>query len=457
MFVNRDEELGFLEKHFRSQKPELLVIYGRRRVGKTELLRRFCRGKETAFFIGYSASGSEHIKKFQEVAAEELGDPEIAALKPDWELVFKRIASKKGRIIVVIDEFPFLALSDRTLTSRLLRIWELYLRNSRIFLVLCGSSVSMMEREVLAYKSPLYGRRTGQWRVEPFQFRELKKFFPDKDWEEIVRIYSIAGGVPFYLQYFSGRGLEDVVANEFFNKGQMLYSEGEILLKEELREPATYFTILKALSMGKTRLSDLMNETGMPKTHISKYLAVLQSLGFVVREVPVTEKNPARSRLGLYFISDNYLNFWFKFIYPNASEIEMDRAAFARKVVRSELNAFVGRAFEKIGIQILAGHLAGKGMRVDRLGRWWDRQEEIDAVGLNEEERRIFFCECKWSELALREAREIIARLREKAKRVEWNAGKRKETYCLIAKKIHGKEELRRDGLIALDLLDLGR
>jgi len=454
MFVNRDVELAFLEKHYAGGQPEFIVLFGRRRVGKTELLKRFCAGKKAIFFIGFSGSMGEQISKFQEVTAEATGDPVFKQLKPDWEVIFDRLSKLGERLIVVFDEYPFLALSDKTFSSRMLRIWETILMNSKIYLVLCGSSVNMMLREVLAYKSPLYGRRTGQWKLEPFQFLHLDKFFPDKSWLERVYIYSVVGGIPFYLKYFSQKSFQDVLVEKMFAKGELLYAEGELLLKEELREPAIYNSILAALSNGRTRLSDIVNETGHPKTHVSKYLVVLQYLGLVAREVPVTEKNPSKSKLGLYFISGNYLKFWFKFIHPNASELEFDSNAFTERVMRNEIDTFVGRAFEGICRQVLLRYLSKKGICCEKLGRWWDRHNEIDLVGLDKSNGHIIFTECKWSELSLGECMALISQLKEKAKQVDWHLGKRKESYCIIARKLAGKEKLRKEGIIALELSD---
>ena len=446
-FVNRKDELAFLEEHYKSGKPELMILYGRRRVGKTELLSRFCKNKKGAvFYVGFEANTKEQVGKFAEMAASALNDGVFTSLKPDWELMFEAIKKRKERTVVVIDEYPFIVNAEPTTSSRFLRIWETILKDSSIFLVLCGSSVSMMEKETLAYKSPLYGRRTGQWLLKPFKFSVLKEFFPEKDWEELVEIYSIAGGVPFYLQYFAGRTPREVMRDELFSTGQVLHGDAEMLLKEELREPVTYFTILKSLSFGNTKLSEIANETGIVRTHLSKYLRVLQNLGLVTREVSITEKNPQKSRLGLYFISDNYLRFWFKFVFPNGSEIETNREALIEGILgKNEFNSFVGASFENACREVVKEYCIRNGMALGKLGRWWDAKNEIDLIGIGKD--AVLFVECKWSALSRQEAGRLLQELKKKAETVKLNkedSGGRKR-FMIIAKSIEQKGMLAGD------------
>ena len=322
-------------------------------------------------------------------------------------------------------------------------------------LILCGSSVSAMESEVLAYKSPLYGRRTGQWRLTEIPFFHIGEFLPGYGVEELVKVWGITGGIPAYLLQFSPeKSFDENVVKRVLSKGAFLYEEAEFLLREELRELANYFAILQAIASGRSRFGEIVSSTGLDKSLVSKYLSVLQRLEIVKHEVPVTATPKEASKRGLYSIADNYFAFWFRYVLPNKSYLEAGLAEEVWERSKSDFNAYMGSVFEKL-TRNPEVFLRLTSFRFTKLGRWWRKGEEIDIVSLNEMEKRALLIEVKWKELSEREARGILNDLERKAGLVgleDWE-----KSYGLVAKSLEGKKELRAEGYLVWDLGDFER
>jgi AAA+ ATPase superfamily predicted ATPase len=455
-FVNRNEELEFLEKKYKEKSAQHIIIYGRRRVGKTELVKKFFCGKEHVYFLSSNIAINEQVGQFITSSYEALGDETLLDLKPNFETVFKYIAGIKKRLIVVIDEFPYLIDADKTIVSLFQRIWDLYLNKSNIFLILLGSSIGMMENEVLGYKSPLYGRRTGQWKVEAMHFKDLSSFFPNYSVEERIRTYSILGGIPFYLQQFDdGSDVSTNIKEKILTKGEILYEEPEFLLREELREPRVYFTILKAISYGNSKFGNIMNVSGLNKNTLTRYLDILGKLHIIRRELPITEKNPEKSKKGLYKIADPFFRFWFRFVLPNVSKIEEDvERAFDEKIRLFLDQYYVSFSFEDVCKEVLL-ELSKQNrlpMRFSRIGSWWHRNNEIDIVALNEDTKEILFAECKWQNKKV--GIKVYDELIEKSKLVNWNNEERKEYFALFSK-AGFTPQLRNENVLLFDLHDI--
>lgn len=437
MFVNREYELDFLNEKWKRRGAELIVIYGKRRVGKTELAVQFAKGKPHIYFLCEKISGAHQLTKFTEAAASFFKDeflPEEGF--KDWETALKYIAKKNQKIALILDEFPYLIETDPAIPSTFQKAWDLYLKSSPVCLILLGSSISMMERTTLHYKAPLYGRRTGQLLVQPFQFKELWKLLPKTSFEDRLTVYSMVGGTPLYLNKFRGRDAMEVMKSGILRKGEPLYEEVEFLLREELKEPRNYFVILEALSLGKHKLSELINETGLDKGVVSRYLAILESLGITRKEIPVTEKIPEKSRKGIYRIEDNFFNFWFRFVFRNRSLLEENKINEVAQKIEQELLELLAKNYERIAKDILAEHVLAKRIPVqfEAYGRWWDRNEEIDLVALNQHTHEILFGEVKWSNKPV--GTNIYEGLKAKAAKVEWRKKKkvRKEYFALFGK-----------------------
>ncbi|ASJ09492.1 ArsR family transcriptional regulator [Thermococcus siculi] len=457
-FVDRERELEFFERAYSSGRAEFLVIYGRRRIGKTELLLHFARDKPHVYFLATEKPYRENLRELQRLLAEFLGDELFGKVAfDDVDELFMAFADRIGdeRVILIIDEFPLLVEHYRPVLSLLQKAWDLKLSKTGVMLILCGSSVSAMEGEVLAYKSPLYGRRTGQWRLTEIPFFYLGEFLPGYTVEDLVKTWGIVGGIPAYLLQFDPRkGFDENVVEKVLSKGAFLYEEAEFLLREELREPANYFAILQAIASGRNRFGEIVNATGLDKSLVSKYLAVLQRLGIVEREVPVTATLKAMSKRGLYSIKDNYFAFWFRYVLPNKSYLEAGLGERVWKHSAEDFNAYMGSVFERL-VRTPEVFFRLTGFRFTKIGRWWRKGEEIDIVALNEREKTALFVEVKWKELREREVRGILKDLERKAKLVgldEWE-----KSYGLVAKGIKGKEGLREEGWLVWELRDFER
>ena len=434
-FVNRELELSFLNEKWRQNSAQLIVIYGKRRVGKTEISIQFAKDKPHIYFLCERLAAHSQLKKFTEAVRGYFKDEFLPQEGfKDWETAFKYIANKREKLAVIIDEFPYLAETDKAIPSVFQKAWDLYLKNSKVYLMLLGSSISMMEKTVLFHKAPLYGRRTGQFLIKPFRFRETKKTYPEKTFNEVLAIYSIVGGTPLYLNKFRGKNYLDVVREELLRKGQPLYEEVEFLLREELKEPRNYFVILEALSLGKHKLSEIINETGFDKGTSSRYISILNSLQITKKEIPVTEKIPEKSRKGIYVIDDNFFNFWFRFIFRNRSLLEENKITTVLSKVKEAMPQLLAENYEKISGEILFNTILSKKLPLEfeTYGCWWDRNEDIDLIALNSKTNEILFGEVKWSNKPV--GTNIYEDLKKKSQRVEWGRKNRKEYFALFSK-----------------------
>lgn len=330
-FIGRDRELGVLEELWGSGKAELYVLYGRRRVGKTELLQRFCQGRRAVYFQAAQVREKDNLRAFRDALAASLDDPLAASVEfPDWGAALDFAAERAGseRLGLVLDEFPYLCEGSRGLPSIVQRFWDSRGKRSPLLLVLCGSQVSFMEREVLAERSPLFGRRTAQRRLEPLRPHDALRFFPGWELEQRVLAYAILGGMPAYLGRFDDRrSLRENLLREVFRPEGYLFDEVQFLLRNELSSPATYNSILAAVARGERRLGDIALAVGIDSTTANKYLSVLRELGLVEREVPITDPDPLRSRRGSYRVADRFLAFHFRHLQPHLSLVNAGRGA----------------------------------------------------------------------------------------------------------------------------------
>jgi len=462
LFVNREDELVFLEERYRSDHPELLVISGRRRVGKTELLLRFMDEKPGIYYLASEEGDAPNIRDASSAFARFLDDPNFSRISyGSWEALFTAFInhrefirrSLEQKVVIALDEFPALIAHNRAIPSLFQKIWDLALSHAPVMLILSGSSISIMETAVLGYTSPLYGRRTGQWQVEPLHYPCLRKFLPYRE-EDIAATWFVLGGIPGYLQRFDPSvSFWQNVTDHMLRKGAYLYGEAEILLNYEFREPGNYMSIFRAVASGCTTVAKICMATGLDKSMVSKYLQVLSRLHIVRDEIPVTASPEFRRRQ--YRIVDPYLHFWFRFIYPNRIDLEAGRTNDVVDRISRDFPVYCGELFEYLVHDLVRNRLLLSTQRFTRLGRWWFREQEIDLVGLDEGSGNSLFIECKWSSLTKQEASAILARLREKARDVRWRDGTRSEQYCLIARSVPGKGELRDEGYLVFDLEDI--
>jgi len=433
MFVNRKKELRVLTERLRSRRAELIILYGRRRVGKTELIRSFLKGKRHIYYMADRRTEAEQLEIFSALLGEYAGD-DIITTQPlqNWDLVFKYIEArtkKRGFILLVLDEFPYLVETSPALPSILQRHWDQHLKEMNVFIILCGSSMSFMEKEILSYKSPLYGRRTGQLEILPFSYREAHEMFPTLSTEQLIAFYAVFGGVPAYLECINpAKSLWRNIEEQVFPSDRFLHNEVTFLLMEELRTPQNYFAILRALAFGKTRINDIVQFTGLERGVVGKYLDNLIELRIVERKVPVTE-HPTKSRKGIYLIRDHYFRFWFRYIYPHLTYLEEGRYAMVLEKIRKDFPAFLGPVFEQVCRDFLNAHQEKIPIQFSSLGSWWDKGEEIDIVAANEK-GEMLLGECKWSNKKV--GTNIFLQLKEKHRFL--SAQGRKFSYMMFSK-----------------------
>ena len=404
MFIGRERELSALERMYKSNKFEFAVIYGRRRVGKTALINKFIGEKKSIYFMGVESNEKQNLENFSssimEYVSGELTETTFSSFQAALEYVFR--LAEKERIIMAIDEYPYVARSSKSLASTLQLLIDKYKDKSKLMLILCGSSMSYMEDNVLAYKAPLYGRRTAQIKLAPFGFKEtcsyLKKF---SDIDKAL-IYGAVGGTPQYLlQINDGMSVEENIKNTFLNPISFLYEEPINLLKQEVREPAIYNAIIAAIASGASRISEIAGKVGESTSICTSYLKNMISLGIIQKETPYREKE---SRKSIYSIEDNMFKFWYRFVFENNSIIARGAADLVYRRIESKLSDYMGSIFEEICRQYLWEQLLAGMCPVEfnSIGRWWGnnpklkRQEEIDIMG-EQDKSTALFGECKWT------------------------------------------------------------
>ncbi|MFM7281772.1 MAG: AAA family ATPase [Planctomycetia bacterium] len=361
MFHGRIRELAFLDELYRSPRPELFVLYGRRRVGKTELLQQFTSGRRAVYFLAAQVREKDNLRAFRDALAAALDDGAAASVEfPDWGAALSYCAekSKQERLVIVLDEFPYLCEATRGLTSQLQRFWDTRGKHSNLMLVLCGSQVSFMENEVLAERSPLFGRRTAQRRLEPLAPQACLEFFPEWKLEDRVLAYAVLGGMPAYLRRFDAeRSLLENIARECLRPEGYLFDEVQFLLSSELTQPATYNSILASLARGADKVGEIALSVGIDSPTANKYLSVLRDLRLVEREVPLTDPDPLRSRKGTYRLADRFLAFHFRHIQPNASLIHAGRGP---RVLEESVIPDLPRLFDEARVDFILAHLASE-------------------------------------------------------------------------------------------------
>jgi len=404
MFIGRQRELSALNKLYDSEKFEFAVIYGRRRVGKTALISKFIEDKKSIYFMGVESNAKQNLKNLSKSIMEYVGGAEIdntfTSFQSAIEYVFR--LAENERIILAIDEYPYVAHSSKSLASTLQLLIDKYKDNSKLMLILCGSSMSYMEDHVLAYKAPLYGRRTAQMRVLPFDFEETCHYFNNFSDEDKALIYGIVGGTPQYLlQINDNLSVEENIKETFLNPVSSLYEEPINLLKQEVREPAIYTAIIAAIATGASKMSGISSKVGENTNVCTTYLKNLISLGIVQKETPYGEK---ASKKSLYSIADNMFSFWYRFVFENTSIIARGAVDVAYKRIEPQLADYMGKIFAEICKQYLWKLLLSGNCPVEfhSLGRWWGNnpkekhQEEIDIMG-EQDKNLALFGECKWT------------------------------------------------------------
>lgn len=407
-FIGRKDDLAQLEDCFKARKGQLVFVYGRRRVGKIETLTQFSKAKMTLFFAAQNATKEDQLASFSRLMFEA-GAPGKEYLRqyPSWESALSELVrlpepADGGRRLIIFDEFPYLVKSDPSLPSVLQNLWDHTLRNANLMIVICGSAMSFIEKELLSQKSPLYGRATGILKMKPLPYWDAVKFFPDYSDEDKALSYAILGGIPRYLEEFDpDEPVESNIRRHILRRIAPLYSEVEFLLHEELRGTAKYNSVIRAIALGGTSLNEIATRTMMPNATVASYLTNLMELGIVEREFPVTAKvkEQAKGARGLYQLSDNFFRFWYSFVFPYRSELERDDVGDVyERHIKPALHDFAGKPFEELCREWLWRESISRNLpfHARQIGRWWDRTHEIDVMALNDGGNESIVGECKF-------------------------------------------------------------
>jgi len=438
-FKDRKVEMEELKETLDKKGFAFEIIYGRRRIGKTELILQATKNKKRVYYL---ATGENNLERFYNVCVDY--DKNIEKLKKDYEVLFGYL--KNNVDIIIIDEFQNIIRENPEFLKLFQAIIDLQLKNSNLKLFILGSSVSMITSKVLSYQSPVYGRKTASLKLKNISFLDLREFFPKADAEEIIRIYGFADGIPFYLIKID-KSFWSWIQDELKREKGFLRDEVDFLMKLEFEDSSTYKLILNAIANGKNTINEIKDFIKVQRTDIIPYIRNLIEVDFIKREVPITENQ--KSRFGRYYLKDNFLKFWFKYIYPNLSSIE--QGIFKVEGIKRDYPSYLGPIFEEVVKQSLTSF---KFFNFSKMGRWWHKDKEIDVVALNEESKEVLFGECKFRDKI--NAEKIVSELKDKAHYVDWENEKRNESYAVFAKSFKKKiNEFEGKKVYCFDLKDI--
>lgn len=400
MFIGRKTELKQLNEQYNSSRFEFAVIYGRRRIGKTSLIQEFIKDKKALFFTGLETTQKQNLINLSQVILQSsLDDITFNSFQAALENVFEK--AKKERIIFVIDEYPYLANTYPAISSILQLLIDKNKEDSKLFLILCGSSLSFMEEQVLGYQSPLYGRRTSQYKIKPFSFFETCDYFNSFSYEEKAFIYGLTSGIPLYISLFrENKSLKQNIIDIFLSSNGYLFEEPTNLIKQECRDPSTYNSIIQAIATGATKLSEISNQVGIETGLCTTYIKKLISLGIIIKDYPIYKPSKKQT---IYLLEDHMFQFWYKFILPNISLINIGMGEKVYEKIEPHFYEFMGYIFEDICKQYLWLLNIREELPLFflKLGRWWGNdprikaEAEIDILAYNDE-NQILLGECKW-------------------------------------------------------------
>lgn len=422
MFIGREAELKFLQNKYAEDGGQLIVLYGRRRVGKTETLREFCKDKPHIFFSCTQTTDRMQLRNFSSrMLKENIPARNYISEFADWEKAFRSVLDLPygdQKKLLVIDEFPYMCRGNKSIPSILQNLWDAELRDSNVMIILCGSAMSFIEKELLAEKNPLYGRATGIYKMKEMGFYDAAKFFSDYSARDKVLSYAVLGGIPHYLRQWNPKlSVDENVKQNILTKGCILYSEVDFLLHQELRETPIYNSIIEAVALGSTRLNDISQKSLVEDTSkTSVYLKNLMELGIVEREfsVDAKTKEQANSSRGTYRLTDNFFRFWYAFGFSNFSQLEDgDVDGVYEYVVKPALHEFASFAFEDVCREFVREMQKKNELpfRYAKMGRWFGKttvrdekaqtglrtaETEIDLLAISQDTEKYLVGECKF-------------------------------------------------------------
>jgi len=420
MFIGREQELQFLNDKYNEKKGQLIIYYGRRRVGKTETLRQFCKDKPHVFFSCRECTDKLQLKNFSEkMLKERIPAAQYINEFLDWDQAFTSVLELpygESKKILVIDEFPYMCKGNVSIPSILQNLWDEKLKDANVMIILCGSAMSFIEKEILAEKNPLYGRATGIYKMKEMDFYDAIRFFPHYSVEDKVLVYAVLGGIPHYLKQFDPeKSVEENIKKNILTRGCALYSEIEFMLRQELRETPLYNSIIEAVALGNTKLGEINDKVMIGNTaKASVYLKNLIELGIIQREFSVTDgsKEHAKGNKGIYRLTDNFFRFWYAFVFHNYSELESgDVEGVYQYEIAPKLQEYASIAFEEVCKEFMRKQqkIGKLPFRYEKMGRWWGKvaftdkngekrseETEIDILAMSVKQKAYIIGECKY-------------------------------------------------------------
>ncbi|MEN6522303.1 MAG: ATP-binding protein [Anaerolineaceae bacterium] len=406
LFIGRTRELSELSRLYQSNKAEFLILYGRRRIGKTRLITHWMEtAQPRAFFwVAEPTSSVDQLRSFSQAIfrfESPQSQPPQDMSYGNWRTAFETLAriSEKERIVVIIDEFTYLLAAEPAISAHLQNSWDHSLSQSNIFLIISGSHLGMMQRHVLSYQAPLYGRSTANLLLQPLPFGVTSDFYPDYQADERVAVYAMLGGVPAYWERFDPqKSVSNNIRAEMLNYSASLHDEPRLLLADFLHEPHNYVSIFRAIANGAGTPREIARFSGLDEKHIPQYLNLLVETGFIARRVPVTL--PSTSRMGRHFITDPFLRFYYRFLARRQSQLALGVEEQALEEIRRHLLDFIGTyTWEELCQEWLLRSTSQHRLPFlpDQVGSAWTKKAQVDVVGINSMEKTLILGECKWS------------------------------------------------------------
>ena len=435
-FINRERELAALNEQYAADGASFMVIYGRRRVGKTTLIKEFLKDKKAFYFLAEEEREAVSMKRFANLLASYTGQDYINKMQfDDWHELFRlfRNYNADEKKILIIDEFPYMVNANPAFPSTLQWVWDEWFQHQNIMLILCGSLINMMERHTLNYDSPLYGRRSGQIKLKQIDFMHYYKFYQDMPYRDLIEHYAVTGGVPRYIELFDKeKMLFDEISRLMLSPDGLLFEEPEFLLRREIEEIGSYFSIIKSIAAGNHKPGKISTDIEIKQTSLPKYLKTLMDLDILEREVPVTENNPEKSKMSLYQIKDNFLCFWFRFVYPERGRLELGQSDYVLERIKANfVDNHVAHIYETVCRSELWRLAIAREVQFNKLGRWWNGKAEIDIVAIDSTGHDIVFAECKYRNQLM--DTDVFYHLLDKKEFVPWKKGERKEKFVLFS------------------------
>ena len=404
MMFGRKDELAYLNELYESNTFEFLIMYGRRRVGKTTILQEFAMNTNAIFFPAREKNDSLNLEDFSKAIQFHFDHSFIASFK-SWEDAFEYIGHKvTDRTAIIIDEFPYIIEENPSVKSLLQHAIDHNFESKNIFLILCGSSISIMENEIMGRKSPLHDRQTATLKIKPFNYLESSAFFSNYSNLDKILAYGILGGIPRYLEAFDpSKTIEENIASKIIRNGAYLYEEPDNLLKAELRDTNTYNSILSAISSARNRIVDIAAYIHEDRTKVAKYLTILQTLRLVEKRVPCGES--PKSKKSIYVIKDNFLKFWFRYEFTNNTYYSILGPKDAANEIMNDISNFMGDAFEEICKEYVIRQAKQRKLPFIPfyIGKWWGTnpflkaQDDVDVLVLDRTQTKAIFIECKFT------------------------------------------------------------